>query len=106
MFLIPAVPSLKDLYKQITPEYAPFWREIGILLGLSDAKIRIIQANNPSDVKRCCNEMLAQWLRVDPDASWEKLFAAINSLVISSSQHVENQRMCIIIRPADILVGI
>ena len=55
-------------------------------LGLSDAKIRIIKADHPCDVKGCCNEMLAEWLKVDPDASWEKLYAVINSFLDSGKQ--------------------
>ena len=84
-FFFHAAPILRDLYKYFTPEYAPGWIEIGILLGLPDTKIRIIKANNPSDVKRCCNEILAEWLRVDLDASWVKLFAAVDSPAVSNN---------------------
>jgi len=85
------VPLLQDLYQYVTPEYTTHWREIGVLLGLPDSKMKIIQANNPNDVQRCCNEMLAEWLRVDLDASWEKLFAVIESPVVSGQQTIINQ---------------
>ena len=93
-----AVPILRDLYKYFTPEYAPSWIEIGILLGLPDSKIRIIKANNPSDVKRCCNEMLAEWLRMDLDASWVKLFVAVDSPAVSNDQAVNNQGMLALVQ--------
>lgn len=56
---------------------------IGILLGLPSKSLRIIEADYPSNVKRCCNEMLEIWLEIDDTASWEKLFAAIESPAVS-----------------------
>jgi len=50
---------------------------------LSDAKLRGIREDNPHSVKDCCNDMLAEWLRVDPTASWGKVFTAIESPAVS-----------------------
>ena len=58
---------------------------------MSDSKMRIIQADHPNDVKHCCNKMLAEWLRVDLDASWEKLFAAIKLPVVPGEQAITDQ---------------
>ena len=52
---------------------------IGTILGLPTEELRIIEANYPSNVKRCCNEMLEIWLKMDDSASWEKMFTAIES---------------------------
>jgi len=93
IFFFHAAPLLKDLYKHVTPEYATSWREIGIHLGLSDAKMRIIKADHPKDVKGCCNEMLAKWLAVDLNASWKKLFVAIDSSIDSGHQTIKHQGM-------------
>ena len=62
-----------------------------MLLGLPDSKMNIIQANNPNNVQRCCNEMLAEWLKVDLDPSWKKLLDAIESSVVSSQQIINAQ---------------
>jgi len=62
-----------------------------VLLGLPDSKMNIIQANNPNNVQRCCNEMLAEWLKVDLDPSWKKLLDAIESSVVSSQQIINAQ---------------
>jgi len=62
-----------------------------VLLGLPDSKMNIIQANNPNNVQRCCNEILAEWLKVDLDPSWKKLLDAIESPVISSQQIINAQ---------------
>ncbi|XP_065911615.1 uncharacterized protein [Dysidea avara] len=72
-------PALKELHRHVTPQYAAEWREIGVELGLTDAKLREIEANNPRNVKQCCNRMFSEWLRMDTTASWEKLFTAIES---------------------------
>ena len=71
-------PALKDLQRHVTPRYATSWREIGIQLNLSDGELSIIQADNQFSVKKRCNVMLSRWLEVDTNASWEKLFTAID----------------------------
>ena len=54
-------------------------------LGLSTAKLDIISADNPSDCTKCCNRMLAEWLRLNPNACWKKLFDALESPALQSS---------------------
>ena len=76
-------PTQRDLQRHVTPQYAVDWREIGVELGLSDAKLRAIRKDNPHSAKDCCNEMFSEWLRVDMTASWEKLFTAIESPAVS-----------------------
>ena len=58
-------------------------------LNFSDAKLMTIRADHPHSIKDCCNEMLAEWLRVDPTASWNKLFAAIESPAVSDGQAID-----------------
>ena len=76
-------PTLRELQGHVTPQYAADWREIGVELGLTDAKLREIRKDNPDSVKSCCNRMFSEWLRVDTTASWEKLFTAIESPGVS-----------------------
>ena len=60
--------------------------------------MEIINADNPNSVKSCCNEMLAEWLRVDIHASWKKLFAAIDSIVVVlDDQTITSQGIYIVI---------
>ena len=77
-------PTLRELQRHVTPQYAADFREIGVELGLTDAKLREIEAGYPTNFKWCCNRMFAEWLRVDTTASWEKLFTAIESPAVSS----------------------
>lgn len=56
---------------------------IGTLLNLPKEELNIIEANYPTNVKWCCNKMLEIWLELDPNASWEKLFAALESPAVS-----------------------
>ena len=79
-------PLLKDLYEHITPQYALKWKVIGTLLGVASEKLDIIEHDNHYKAEPCCNDMLKWWLRVDPAASWEKLFSAIESLGDMSSE--------------------
>ena len=82
--LVNTTPLLKDLY-HITPQYAADWKVMGILLGLSNNTLQIIEAESPTNVKRCCNQMWEQWLQMDITASWKKLFSVIESPAVSCS---------------------
>jgi len=86
MFItVSTTPTQKDLQRHVTPQYAADWKEIGVEMGLPDAKLRAIRQDNPHRVKDCCNEMFSEWLKVDTTATWEKLFAAIESPAVSKS---------------------
>ena len=89
-------PLLKDLYKQITPQYAAHWRELGTLLGLSRKTLNIIEYDNPYSAMDCCNAMLKKWLEVDTTASWRKFFLTIKSPVVSSSAPDKGDYVCIV----------
>ena len=56
---------------------------IGTLLGIPNEELKIIEASYPTNLKWCCNQMLAKWIEIDPTASFEKLFAAIHSSAVS-----------------------
>ena len=77
--------SLKDLSEYITPNYAADWKVIGTLLDVPCGELKTIEADHRKDVKKCCNEMLEMWLRVDTTASWEKLFTVFESPAVQSS---------------------
>ena len=71
-------PSLKQLYKEVIPQYAAHWREIGIMLGLENDLLNIIHADNPHSVEKRCGIMLVKWLQREPSASWKNLSDAID----------------------------
>ena len=62
---------------------------IGTLLGVASEKLDIIEHDNFYRAEPCCNDMLKKWLRVDPTASWGKLFTVIESPAVSSSEAVD-----------------
>lgn len=74
-------PSLKDICGFVTPLFAPHWKKIGLFLDLSDATLKIIEANNPKSVEDCCNAVFQKWLELTPDATWRKIFSVIESPV-------------------------
>ena len=63
-------------------EIAPFWNELGIQLFQEKYihKLKIIQANHPNDVARCCHEMFEVWLSVEVEASWNTLIDALKEI--------------------------
>jgi len=70
-------PTHLLLVQHVTPQYAADWWNIGLVLGLTDAKLRAIQMSKHYIVEECCYEMFAEWLKEDTTASWKKLFTAI-----------------------------
>ena len=68
----------------ISPNFGAHWKVIGVCLGMPNGEMKIIEANHPNDAKGCCNKMLGKWLELDPNASWEKMFAAIESPAIAT----------------------
>ena len=72
-----ARPLLKDLQSNITPYYAAHWTVIGTQLGIHSRILEGIQASYPADAFCCCNKMLEIWLDTDCNATWDKIFKAI-----------------------------
>ena len=80
-----SIPSLKDLYQYVTALHATKWKVIGRKLGLPYEQLVEIETKYPTNVKRCCNQMLGNWLDIDTNASWRKLLKVIESTAVSST---------------------
>ena len=80
---VSTTPTHLQLVQHVIPQYMADWWNIGLTLGLTDAKLRAIRINKHYSVEECCYEMFSEWLRVDTTASWEKLFTAIESPAVS-----------------------
>ena len=63
-------------------EISPFWYALGVQLLEQQYidNLKIIQQKHPSDVNRCCTEMIQYWLAEDAEASWEKLIVALKQI--------------------------
>ena len=54
-------------------------------LDIELGQLEIIKKNNPGDTGGCCKDLWKEWLKADTNATWEKLFTAIDSAVPSIS---------------------
>ena len=72
-------PTLRLLNKYVRDKVAPHWQDFGtqLLENECNEQLDIIEKNHPGDVQRCCTEMFKYWLRVDTDATWNKLTDAL-----------------------------
>ena len=61
---------------------SPNWRYLGLQLLQAEYtdKLNVIQANHPTKVEDCCDEMFQHWLAVDTEASWNKLIDALEHI--------------------------
>lgn len=73
---------MKYLLKFVCDERAADWKRIGHLLDMSPGALDTIERGNPTDIKWCCQRMFEGWLKSDPNASWSKVFAAIDAPLI------------------------
>ena len=64
-------------------DLADHWVRLGECLRVTEAKLGIIQAQNPDyDVRKCLIEMLAEWLNnADLEPTWERIVIAIATAV-------------------------
>lgn len=68
------------MQRYVIPEYAHRWKDLGELLDLDQSELDIVLKDTPSDSKTCCRNMLSKWLQKNSDASWDKLFLAIDKI--------------------------
>ena len=66
-------PELKDVLLAL--QDVTEWQDIGIYLGLPDAKIQEIASHH--DVMGHKRMMISEWLKYDTEASWEKLTSVL-----------------------------
>ena len=80
---------MKDLNNYVIEQYAIYWKQLGVELGVKDYHIANIIENNAScklrQVEECCSQMLQKWLEIDPSATWAKLSDAIEKIKIPSA---------------------
>ena len=70
----------RDLQRYVIPEYVHRWKCLGTELHLDQSELNVIYSETPTDLNVCCRKMLHKWLEKETDASWDKLFLAIDKL--------------------------
>ena len=71
-------PSAKD-YQKLLTTYCLDWRCIGLLLGLEQTLLDVINADHPNQYRDCFRLTLERWLQRDAEATWSKLELAITN---------------------------
>ena len=87
-------PSLKDLTNAVVPETSSEWHHLGLQLNITKARLDVIQTDYPRDCRRCCTEMLSEWLSQDARASWPTLIAALGSRAVGKTELAECLEEC------------
>ena len=83
------IPYLRDILKFIIPYYAADWKVLGVLLDIPKEQLRIIEADNPGNVRNCCIVMFVYWRESEIVSTWQNLLAAIESIPVSSCDKLE-----------------
>ena len=53
------------------------WYDLGLQLGVENAELKVIQKNNPGDLRACRREMFEAWLGINPSPSYQQLVEAL-----------------------------
>ena len=62
------------------------WYDIGLeLLDSDTATLDLIKKNNPMDANECCTQMFKEWLKRNPDASWDQLINALSVIGLDTA---------------------
>ena len=69
-------PELKDVLLAL--QDVTEWQDLGIYLGLPDAKIQQIASHH--DAMGHKRMMISEWLKYDTEASWEKLASVLTKM--------------------------
>ena len=64
---------------------APDWQIVGAHLGIEMSILRIIEADNPRSVERCCCQMFLRWLSHDTGTgseprTWKSVLIALRTV--------------------------
>ena len=73
---------MRDINAHVTRIYAEYWKSIGQNLKVQHLDtIEIDYHSHPRRSQECFKRMITAWLRIDPNATWEKLQNAINKAI-------------------------
>ena len=80
-------PTIKQLGNILKPEssgVAARWYDLGIQLLDDKDGPGTLDTMKADDVNDCCNKMLAKWLQMKPDATWNQLVTALKNIGMKS----------------------
>jgi len=59
-----------------------------VYLDIEVGHLKTIKADHPGDTSSCCKDLWKKWLELDSDATWEKLFTAIDSSIPCTGMYI------------------
>ena len=71
---------MSDLMTIAIPLLKAEWDNIAYILDIDDSTINSIKRSHPEDLKRCCREMLADWLKNDSEDAPKTWFTLLNTI--------------------------
>ncbi|XP_065902521.1 protein NLRC3-like [Dysidea avara] len=83
-------PELGELFENVIPHFASYWKDIGAFLKIPPEDLRVIDKDVPGNCKECFYHMLDIWLETTPSASWSKLAEAVESATKAERMELAN----------------
>ena len=76
-------PSLQQLTDLVTPYYAAKWNVVGLLLGLNQPKLDIIEHDHGRSAIDCCTKMWGAWLDTNASATWKNVLDVLEHKTVT-----------------------
>ena len=71
-------PDPRDTNRNIVPNFAVKWRELGEALRIPSSQLDIINTDLRNSCEERCRAVLRKWIELDPSATWGKLIDVVN----------------------------
>ena len=87
--MLKSKPKLKDLSYLVTRNYAAKWKVIGLLLGLTQPQLDIIDNDHGRSAVKSCNEMWGKWLATHINATWEEVLNSLEHRNVAERDNID-----------------
>ena len=84
----PTLRLLQDIMTADTTGFSTRWYELGLQLLEESTGVKILREidyDYPNNASRCCTKMFEIWLNQQPNASWDQLLTALDSIHMNSA---------------------
>lgn len=81
----PTIKQLQEVMRIEDVDIATQWRDLGLELVDSNKVLREIEANHRNDTNACCRVMFEKWLEMKPNANWNELVTALESIKLNTA---------------------
>lgn len=74
-------PDMHLLNKIVTPRIMSEWKAVAYSMGYSPYHVCAIQMESNNNLRQCCDNLFANWLKTSSNPTWKFLLVSIKDIV-------------------------